>query len=648
MSSELPDYTLYEYDVMKQHRLTTGHKTWHWTQIPEQDLFNAGYITNFNKHRLTKRLKKNKGGPIQEFGLDGLSLDLDTYHGLQAKKYTGTITADRLGTFLSVIYLRLKIKNQDSKGYLYYTGKLQIDLKEDFQNSDSILPIQFTCQQPRSKIVLQETNVILFEPQVCALNALLSGWNKIGYLSMPCGLGKTVVLGHFLKTCVFKSIVIVSPLRILAKQTLERLAEFLPTHTPMLVDVDGDLDINHIKQCLKNGTSILSTTFKSYANVFSQLDMSESLSILDEAHHLSHPGCDETNQQFLIQKTMEASSQALLMTGTPTAYMEQHYVKLFSYPLIDAIRDNHICDYRIYLPDVCDTYTQLPIEFEMVDQSTMLVLQALFLINGMLLYGCRRCIAYLSTIQECDDFNAAVREVCDKYHTGVDVCTHSITANTVQKSRNAILETFEREAIDDRLSVIASVHVLDEGVNLIKCDSVFMNAVSNDITFVQRLSRANRKDARHPNKVASCFLWETDRENTVHVFKHLSKCDPTFQHKIKLTRSDYDNTSQDTIARLESANYEFVNTLTIRIRTRTDQWFVKLEQAKAYITSENKRPSHHSKDKDTKQLGEWICTQQKSYKGKSFIMKEDSIRQEWESFVEEYKRYFCNKRSRDD
>ena len=87
------NYTVYEHDVMNYHRSSTGHKTWHWTQIPEQELFHAGYITDFNKFRLTKRLKKHRGGGhLQEFGLDGLSFFSNTYHGIQAKKYNGMIT----------------------------------------------------------------------------------------------------------------------------------------------------------------------------------------------------------------------------------------------------------------------------------------------------------------------------------------------------------------------------------------------------------------------------------------------------------------------------------------------------------------------------------------------------------------------------
>jgi superfamily II DNA or RNA helicase len=111
------------------------------------------------------------------------------------------------------------------------------------------------------------------------LNSLLRGWTHTGVVSLPCGVGKTVILGHFLKQCFYKNIIIVSPLRILAKQTLERLKAFLPTHTPLLVDVDGDLDVDHVKEGFSK-TTIMSTTFKSFANLFSQLDMKNTFVVI--------------------------------------------------------------------------------------------------------------------------------------------------------------------------------------------------------------------------------------------------------------------------------------------------------------------------------------------------------------------------------
>ena len=247
----------------------------------------------------------------------------------------------------------MRIKDHQSKGYLYYNGKLQIDLKEDFQNGNAILPIHFVPTTETTQLIL-ETNFILYNPQVDALNSLLRGWTHTGFVSLPCGVGKTVILGYFLKQYFYKNIIIVSPLRILAKQTLERLKAFLPTHTPLLVDVDGDLDNDHVKEGFSK-TTLMSTTFKSFANLFSQLDMSETFVVMDESHHLRNTMSDvqdENNEkeQYNIQKTLEASKKVLLLTGTPTTFMKQSYEEIYYYNLSDAIQDGHVCD--IFLKSV--------------------------------------------------------------------------------------------------------------------------------------------------------------------------------------------------------------------------------------------------------------------------------------------------------
>ncbi len=642
MKRSVPDYTEYEHQVMAYHRKTTSQKTWHWNCVPEQELYHSGFITDFNKHRLRKRLKKN--GKLGEFGLDGLALDTtsNTYHGVQAKNYTVTITADKLGTFQSVVHNRLRVKNHQSKGYLYYTGKLQNDLKEDLQNGNAIIPVPFSPENSTETTQKEdETVMTLYKPQEEALNSLINGWTHIGFLSLPPGVGKTVVLGYYLKQCANKSIVIVSPTRVLANQNLKRLKAFLPTHDPLLSDADGDLDTEHVKKALLQ-TTLISTTFKSFANVFSHFDLSGTFIVVDESHHLHDTTVNSDNEQYKIQKAIDKSNKVLLLTGTPTEFMKDKYEEVYHYNLSNAIQDGHICDYKIYLPEICDSNTTLPIELKSINPPTDKVLQALFLVNGMLLHGCKRCIAYLSTIDECNSFTEAFEAVCDKYHAGTEVLMEKITCDTTQKKRDEILERFENDTSKD-LYVTTSIHCVDEGVNLVKCDSIFMNTVPNDITFVQRLCRANRKDACNVNKIATCFLWKDHYEDTIDLFKYLSRCDPhSYTKKVEITRKDYDNTSSESMVNLEKLNYDFVQNISVRLVTTTQKWENKLEKVKEYMEKQKKRPSNHSKDVPTKKLGTWINNQLMNYQKRECIMKDESIRKKWKEFSEEYKMYFLS------
>ena len=72
-------------------------------------------------------------------------------------------------------------------------------------------------------------------------------------------------------------------------------------------------------------------------------------------------------------------------------------------------------------------------------------------------------------------------------------------------------------------------------------------------------------------------------------------------------------------------------------------WYGNLEKVKLYIDTNKKRPSHGSKDTDTKQLGGWIGTQLTNYKTKKQIMSNnENIRKSWELFVtdDKYSKYF--------
>jgi superfamily II DNA or RNA helicase len=73
-------------------------------------------------------------------------------------------------------------------------------------------------------------------------------------------------------------------------------------------------------------------------------------------------------------------------------------------------------------------------------------------------------------------------------------------------------------------------------------------------------------------------------------------------------------------------------------------WLDTLEKAKIYINENNKRPSLEDKNTNIKTLARWISTQQKNYKTKSYIMKDNIIYNNWINFIndDKYKEYFLD------
>jgi hypothetical protein len=67
-----------------------------------------------------------------------------------------------------------------------------------------------------------------------------------------------------------------------------------------------------------------------------------------------------------------------------------------------------------------------------------------------------------------------------------------------------------------------NVHVLDEGIDIPECDSVFLtNPNNNPINIIQRISRANRI-TKNNEKIANILIWSKNNSKMNNLFKNLS------------------------------------------------------------------------------------------------------------------------------
>lgn len=77
--------------------------------------------------------------------------------------------------------------------------------------------------------------------------------------------------------------------------------------------------------------------------------------------------------------------------------------------------------------------------------------------------------------------------------------------------------------------------------------------------------------------------------------------------------------------------------------TNEEVWEKNLINLKYFIKKNNRRPNKRSTDEE-KQLGTWLTNQQKIYKVKSGVMKNEIIYNKWTEFIEEYNNYLTDKR----
>ena len=85
---------------------------------------------------------------------------------------------------------------------------------------------------------------------------------------------------------------------------------------------------------------------------------------------------------------------------------------------------------------------------------------------------------------------------------------------------------------------------------------------------------------------------------------------------------------------------EFIKKYKKYLISNKEIWKIKLNQVKKYIIENKKKPSRNDKNKDYKQLGSWLSTQQSNYKKGEYIMKDKTIKKLYEEFKEYIKEYY--------
>jgi hypothetical protein len=84
----------------------------------------------------------------------------------------------------------------------------------------------------------------------------------------------------------------------------------------------------------------------------------------------------------------------------------------------------------------------------------------------------------------------------------------------------------------------------------------------------------------------------------------------------------------------------FINDYEKYFLSNEEIWYDNLNKVKEYIDNNKKRPSNSDKNIEIKHLGQWLSHQQKIFKKKEYIMKDDKIYNEWTQFLEQYQEYF--------
>ena len=648
-----------EYEIFIRNYInnTLLYNCWLWKDTPETILIDCNIIGSHNINRLIR--KENKENPLKDTGIDLVSYHFNEFNKpeysiIQCKNgYDSGITISDLAGFHA-----WKCRLPNLTGYVYYTSKLSNNLLL-LPQTDNIKYIK--KEFIKETIKNDDIEIIPHNYQLDAFKKFKKFYkdgNMRGILSLPCGTGKT--LTSFLISTKFKQIIIISPLKQFAKQNLDRFIEYgFDKDDTILVDSDGDRDINIIIDFIKTRNNFLiSSTYKS-VDIISQITHlldDNHLLIVDEFHNISVNNLINEEDNFYKLLNNE-NIRILFLSATPRIYEletndiffdsenifgEVVYNMTFNEAILSNDGNKYITDYRIWLPSIHEDNELLNNELSIYNIDNNIKSKCNFLFINLLKHGSKKCIIYCSSNEEIQIMINSLNILNNFYY--LEYNTQIINSDTNSKNRNKILNIFENDNYN--IQLLFSIRILDECIDIPSCDSIYITTPpTNKIRLIQRISRAIRLDKNNPNKIANIFIWCDEYNDILQSLSGIKEYDNLFKDKIKLVDTNFYNKNNKEQTNKVTKDIDIVNNYLIGVKEFKDiSWADKLQKLKDYIDKNNKRPSRNDKDKEIVSLTHWISTQITFYKKEKQIMKNSEIRHKWEEFTNDnkYKKYFIS------
>jgi superfamily II DNA or RNA helicase/cell shape-determining protein MreC len=498
-----------------------------------------------------------------------------------------------------------------------------------------------------------KTEIVPYSYQTEAVNKFKEHYdtNNRGILSLPCGCGKTYT--GYLISNNYKHIIIISPLREFASQNLNRFIEYgYDKKNILLVDTDGNRDINSIKEFIKEHNNLaISCTYNSMDLISECLDMfKDALFIIDEFHNLSKANIsDDENNIF---KLLISEHKILFMSATPRIYdieydenewLDTEYLLgkvVYQMKFSDAISNKYITDYKILLPSIHENNEELDKELSIYNIDNQIKNRCKFLYSCIANNGSRKCIVYCKDTADMNAMREGMKTLNGFYIMDIDM--YSISCENSEKERKNVLQSFTNN--NEKIQLLFNIRILNECIDIPACDSIYISyAPKNKITTIQRISRAIRTDENNPYKIANVYIWCEAYEEILETLSSIKEYDIMFNSKIKINAVDFYNIKEDNIIKLVENDEILVSNYIIGIKEfKQYSWEEKLKLVKSYTETNNKLPSSTDKNKEIKQLGNWISTQKTNYSKQEKIMKEENIRNIWEDFINTYSHLFMS------
>jgi superfamily II DNA or RNA helicase len=484
-------YEKYIQDMIK----SNYQECWLWDEVPNDYKIKLGLINCDIKC---------------DIGYDIVCLNNDnTYTYIQCKNFTttginNTIQIEDLAGFYNFVAENL-IKN----AIVYYSGNLskQILIRK---NNIQYINMQY--------VKMNNTTISPRDYQLEAFSTLETV--KRSVLEMPCGTGKTLVT--YLIANKYDNIILLSPLIATTDQLVIHYTNYYGVEMSKFnCTVIHSQNTRNLESITLGDKNILGATFESCDIINKLLNKLKGsiFVVIDECHNLTNSMISDSNNA--INNLLNSKYNILFVSATPNNY--KGFENIFGtarYTLgwDKAIENKYICDFNFYYPNsekIINYIDEIKFDKTIIEK-TKLIYKAFFLLESIKSLDIKKCIVYLKNIDEVKHFKNILGLLNVYFELVYNI--NLVTGDSTKKERDVAITKFRNRLTN--ICILLNVYVLDEGIDIPECDSVYLtNPNNNPTSIIQRISRANR--LCEGKTVAKVLVWGKDELKIKDILKNI-------------------------------------------------------------------------------------------------------------------------------
>ena len=216
--------------------------------------------------------------------------------------------------------------------------------------------------------------------------------------------------------------------------------------------------------------------------------------------------------------------------------LEDNYNNLLGETIYnEAISRKIICNYKIYIPSVSliasneNIKNDINSKINIQDLNNEYVAKSIYLYKCITFHGSRKTIIYCKDTEDLKNLMNTI-EILKKYYEMDDILLDKITHETSNTKRHEIIKEFSES---ETYSLLFSVQILDECIDIPSCDSIFISYhLTSKIRSIQYISHATRINKINPYKIANIYLWCDNYSNILEFLSNLKEYDTDLLTKV--------------------------------------------------------------------------------------------------------------------